>query len=166
MPAQRGPLAFVLDGLSRLLLFGVEKRRSRALWISALSFGALYVYAGSTWIWAASSRGPAAVTIGAKTFTEQYILSEILAQTIRDRTGAPTQLKQSLGSTVVFDALVSGQVDVYVDYSGTIWTTIMGRSDSPADRGVVIGNENASCRHRQPQLLDGGGSPGRSPSSL
>ncbi len=44
----------------------------------------------------------------------------------------------SLGSTVAFDALVSGDLDVYVDYSGTIWATIMKRGAPPDDRAVVI----------------------------
>ena len=65
--------------------------------------------------------------IGAKTFTEQYILSEILAGQIRPATVPRRAVVSSLGSTVAFDALRSGDIDVYVDYSGTIWTTLMHR---------------------------------------
>ena len=44
----------------------------------------------------------------------------------------------SLGSTVAFDALRSGALDLYVDYTGTIWTTIMKRSDVPDDPAIVL----------------------------
>jgi osmoprotectant transport system permease protein len=37
----------------------------------------------------------------------------------------------------VFDALASGKVDVYVDYSGTIWATIMHRGDVPSRETVL-----------------------------
>jgi osmoprotectant transport system permease protein len=38
----------------------------------------------------------------------------------------------------VFDALVSGAVDVYVDYSGTIWANVMKRTDVPRDRARLV----------------------------
>src|SRR5262249_18290765 len=66
------------------------------------------------------------------------ILSEIIAQQIRRQTGLPTEMRQSLGSTVAFDALRNGGLDVYVDYSGTIWATIMHRQALPADRSEVL----------------------------
>jgi osmoprotectant transport system permease protein len=78
------------------------------------------------------------VTIGAKAFTEQYILSELMAQRIARETGAPSRTLQSLGSTVAFDALRSGDLDVYVDYSGTIWATIMKRRSLPGGRLQVL----------------------------
>src|SRR5215510_1636113 len=79
------------------------------------------------------------IVIGAKTFTEQYIVSEILASTVREQTKRPVEVAQSLGSTVVFDALRSGDVDVYVDYSGTIWATIMHREAGAVSRNDVLG---------------------------
>jgi len=67
------------------------------------------------------------VRIGGKTFTEQYILVELVRARL-EQVGIAADVAQSLGSTVVFDALVNGDVDVYVDYSGTLWTTAMKRS--------------------------------------
>jgi osmoprotectant transport system permease protein len=66
------------------------------------------------------------IRIGAKTFTEQYILTELLRQRLAAR-GIAVELVSSLGSNVVFDALRRGELDAYVDYSGTLWTTQMGR---------------------------------------
>ena len=80
---------------------------------------------------AAGERGPIArVRIGAKTFTEQYILADVLRQRLAGR-GIASELVASLGSNVVFDALRRGELDAYVDYSGTLWTTQLGR-----DRGA------------------------------
>jgi osmoprotectant transport system permease protein len=53
-------------------------------------------------------------------------------------TGAATEIVSSLGSTVAFDALRAEEIDVYVDYSGTIWATIMRREEAAADREAVL----------------------------
>ena len=66
------------------------------------------------------------VRVGAKTYTEQYILAELLRARL-EAAGISVELAQSLGSTVIFDALVHGDVDAYVDYSGTLWTNVMKR---------------------------------------
>jgi osmoprotectant transport system permease protein len=78
------------------------------------------------------------VRIGSKTFTEQYVLSEILARKIEGETGLSTRVIESLGSTVAFDALVAGDIDLYVDYSGTLWATVMGRDTVQQDRQKVL----------------------------
>lgn len=70
-----------------------------------------------------------ALVIGAKTFSEQYILAALLRDRLADA-GIAATVADSLGSTVVFDALVNGDVDVYVDYSGTIWANYMKREDA------------------------------------
>ncbi|MFT3693217.1 MAG: ABC transporter permease/substrate-binding protein [Kofleriaceae bacterium] len=66
------------------------------------------------------------IRLGAKTYTEQYILVEIMKQRLA-KAGITVEVAESLGSTVAFDALAAGQIDAYVDYSGTIWTTQMKR---------------------------------------
>ena len=79
---------------------------------------------------AAGGFGGTPVTIGAKAFTEQYILAGLMEGVLGDA-GAQARRRENLGSTVAFDALVSGEIDVYVDYSGTLWATIMQREDMP-----------------------------------
>ena len=76
------------------------------------------------------------VRIGAKVFTEQYILAELLRRRLADR-GIAAELVESLGSNVVFDALRRGELDAYVDYSGTLWTTQLGR-DRGAPRWQIL----------------------------
>ena len=75
------------------------------------------------------------VVVGAKSFTEQYILAEVIESRLR-AAGAQTERRDNLGSTVVFDALRSGEIDVYVDYTGTLWANAMGE-DAPIGRHVM-----------------------------
>lgn len=76
------------------------------------------------------------VGIGSKTFTEQYILSSMFEQVLDDA-GIPARRSESLGSSVGLDALARSEIDVFVDYSGTIWANAMKR-DGPTDRDVVL----------------------------
>jgi osmoprotectant transport system permease protein len=127
----------VLDALARLALFGLERRRRSALRAAFAGIALLYAFAVAHASAGAFGGGSAAIVIGSKTFTEQYVLAQIVAQKITRDTGRTTTTKESLGSTVVFDALTNGELDAYVDYSGTIWATIMRRS-GPAERGRVL----------------------------
>lgn len=131
-------LALSLDGLVRGLLAGVT-RRSRGIVTACLAaFAALGLFAAMPAARALFAGGAAPVTIGAKTFTEQYILSRVLAGRVTRATGLPTRTLDSLGSTVAFDALKNGQIDAYVDYSGTIWATVLGHAEPGADRETVL----------------------------
>ncbi len=69
------------------------------------------------------------VRVGSKTFTEQYILAALVGDRLRTA-GLPVQRVDSLGSTVGFDALTNNDVDVWIDYTGTIWANYMGRGDT------------------------------------
>jgi osmoprotectant transport system permease protein len=131
-------LALLLDGLVWALGAAVQKRRRAWTRVVLAAIGALYVFTGATLISANQPTAERQVVIGAKTFTEQYILSEILSGQIQSATGAPTRVVSSLGSTVAFDALRSGEIDVYVDYSGTIWTTLMHRETVNLTRQEVL----------------------------
>jgi osmoprotectant transport system permease protein len=130
-------LALLLDQLIRLLELGLRGRR--VAFVVAVS-GLLGLYGVTAAAWGTERLGSSAraLSVGSKTFTEQYILSEILARTIESRTGRPARALQSLGSTVLFDALVSREIDVYVEYSGTIWATIMHRKGVSPGREAVL----------------------------
>lgn len=72
------------------------------------------------WVWGASSALAEDVRVGSKRFTESYILAQIIAQTAQ-AAGAKVQVLQGLGNTaIVYEALRSGQIDVYAEYTGTI----------------------------------------------
>lgn len=65
------------------------------------------------------------VVIGSKKFTESYVLGEI-AKRILDDAGIPAEHRQGMGGTIIlWQALRSGQVDVYPEYTGTIAQEIL-----------------------------------------
>ena len=65
------------------------------------------------------------VVVGSKNFTEQRILGELVAQTL-EAAGIPVQRKLDLGGTFVCDAaLRAGQIDTYVEYTGTALTAVL-----------------------------------------
>ena len=68
------------------------------------------------------------IVVGAKNFTESDLLAEIVAQQIERRTGLPVERRLHLGGTFVcHEAIVSGRIDVYVEYSGTALTAVLER---------------------------------------
>ena len=67
------------------------------------------------------------LVVSSKFFTEQVILAELLAQHIEARTGIPVVRKTNLGGTLlVHKAMLSGDVDLYVEYTGTALTAVLG----------------------------------------
>ena len=68
--------------------------------------------------------------IGAKNFSEQYILASAIERRLQ-AAGYRTERRDNLGSTVAYQALAAGDIDVYVDYGGTLWTNILQRTDMP-----------------------------------
>lgn len=75
------------------------------------------------------------VVVGAKAFSEQYILADLMQRRL-ETAGARVERRDNLGSAIVFDALRNNEIDVYIDYTGTIWATVMNRSE-PVDRYVM-----------------------------
>jgi osmoprotectant transport system permease protein len=118
-------LALGLDAL----LFGIERglagERPRLLRLSLAAVALLYGGLVGLSLRPHPGHGGAAgaLRIGAKTFTEQYILAEIVAQQIHRQTGRPTEVVSSLGSTMAYEALRGGEIDAYVDYTGALWKT-------------------------------------------
>src|SRR5713101_2794047 len=69
------------------------------------------------------------IIIGSKFFTEQVILAELLAQHIEAQTGIPVVRKTNLGGTLlVHEALLAGELDLYVEYTGTALTAVLNES--------------------------------------
>jgi osmoprotectant transport system permease protein len=131
-------LALLLDGLIHGLAVAVESRKRRPSLVAVAVLVALYVFTGASAVRGWLGNGERPVRIGGKPFTEQYVLSEILAGQVRRETGLAVEVFPSLGSKVTFDALEAGQIDAYVDYTGTIWATIMHRESTPATRDSVL----------------------------
>jgi osmoprotectant transport system substrate-binding protein len=78
---------------------------------------------------ACRSSRPTKITIGSKFFTEQVILAELLAQHIEAKTAIPVERKTNLGGTLlVHKAMEAGQLDLYVEYTGTALTAVLNES--------------------------------------
>jgi osmoprotectant transport system permease protein len=125
-------LALVVDGA----LAWAERRlrrgglRRRHILVSAVAAVALL---GALAVGGLIAARQAAVVVGSKNFTEQVILGELVAQAI-EAEGAPVVRKLNLGGTFVCDAGVrSGDLDVYVEYTGTAVSAIF-HEEVPRDR--------------------------------
>ncbi|HVJ02482.1 MAG TPA: ABC transporter permease/substrate-binding protein [Sphingomonas sp.] len=127
-------LALAVDALLGLAEHGIARRRRGLVWgsLAALLLGALVALAPA---WPAP-RGT--VTVGAKGFSEQYILARLIGHRL-EAAGYRVRYREGLGSAVAFGALAAGDIDVYVDYSGTLWTNQMRRTDVPARAAIVDG---------------------------
>jgi len=92
-------------------------------WRSALL---LMVVVAMTVFTSAATAQDGALRIGSKRFTESYILAEVLAQSVAPHARAAPVVRQGLGNTaIVYEALRSGAIDVYAEYTGTIALEIL-----------------------------------------
>jgi osmoprotectant transport system permease protein len=125
-------LALAVDQLLALMESGVGRRKHGRVWIGGLGI-ALIIGAALAPVFA---RPAATYIVGAKTFTEQYILEALIEQRLR-AAGLSARGRDGLGSVVIFDALKSGDIDVYVEYSGTLWANQLKRSESKPREEVL-----------------------------
>jgi len=73
-----------------------------------------------------ASCGRPAIVVGSKNFTEQLLLGELLAQQIERRVGVRVVRKFDLGGTLLaHEALASGAIDLYPEYTGTALTDVL-----------------------------------------
>ncbi len=117
-------LTLVVDQLLALMEHGVKAHRRAAVAGGGVGL-ALIVLAA---LLPGFAGAPATYVIGAKPFTEQYLLAALIEQRLAAN-GLSATGRAGLGSAVIFNALAAGDIDAYVDYSGTIWTNEMHRTE-------------------------------------
>jgi osmoprotectant transport system permease protein len=111
----------LLTWLERRLAPGRQPRSRRA----AVAMAAGAVLAAGALAGSAIGSDPATVVVGSKNFTEQVILGELLAQSL-ERRGIPVTRRLNLGGTFICDrAIRAGDIDAYVEYTGTALTAIL-----------------------------------------
>lgn len=94
-----------------------------------------------------ATREAAAIVVGSKNFTEQVILGEIVAQTIERETGLGVDRRLNLGGTLICErALASGDIDVYVEYTGTALTAVFHRPLTTDPQAVLAAVREAYAR--------------------
>jgi len=118
-------LALLADGLLTWLersLSPGHRRRRRTVAITA---AAAVIFAVAMTVNGLASSSADTIVIGSKNFTEQVILGELIAQTL-ERHGISVTRRLNLGGTFICDrAIRSGDIDAYVEYTGTALTAIL-----------------------------------------
>jgi osmoprotectant transport system permease protein len=135
-------LALVVDWALGLIEAAVVDRNTSRL---VIGLAVLVLGTAAAAVPPAGSHGRGYV-IGAKNFSEQFIIAELMAERL-EATGHVVERKQGLGSAVIFRALAGGDIDAYVDYSGTLWTNVLGRHDAPA-RDAMLDELTTALRER------------------
>jgi osmoprotectant transport system permease protein len=127
-------LALSVDRLLALAEAGVARRSMARLIGAAVG---LMLLAGASVVPVLAQGGPPALVVGTKGFEEQLILGALIENRLR-QAGFATERRDGLGSQLVFGALAASDIDVYVDYSGTVWFDDMKRSDLPGREQLLM----------------------------
>jgi osmoprotectant transport system permease protein len=135
-------LALIVDQALGLIEIAVARRDVARM---AIGLAVLVVGTAAAALPVLGSRGGGYV-IGAKNFSEQFILAGLMAERL-EATGERVARKQGLGSAIIFRALAGGDIDAYVDYSGTLWTNVLARTDTPP-RDVMLDELASALRER------------------
>ena len=143
-------LALAVDALLGLVERGIARRRRGAVWgaLAVLAIGAGVALAP---MWPS---GETRVVIGAKGFSEQYILARVIGHRL-EAAGYRVAYREGLGSGIALGALSAGDIDVYVDYTGTIWADTMKRTDVPPRAAIFAGVRDWAATTRGVTLLGG-----------
>ena len=129
-------MALAADGLLGML----ERRAARpGQWTwrgPAAAIAVFLVVVGAVIVRGFST--PHAVVVGSKNFTEQFVLGELIAQTLERYGGLTVDRRLNLGGTFICDrALRAGDIDVYVEYTGTALTAVF-KQPVGHDRAQVL----------------------------
>ena len=111
----------------------VRKRNRRAARAAfAISLGVALVLGGAAAAPAAPERAEATpIIMGAKNFTEQYVLGQLYTQALRAK-GLKVTYKENIGSTeIAAKALTSGRITAYPEYTGVMLSVTFGRQTTP-----------------------------------
>jgi osmoprotectant transport system substrate-binding protein len=73
----------------------------------------------------ASSNEDVTIKIGHKNYTEQRIIGQIFAAVIEDKTDYKTDVKEFGGTQIVFEAIKNDEIDLYGDYTGTLYASML-----------------------------------------
>ncbi|MCL2628888.1 MAG: glycine/betaine ABC transporter substrate-binding protein [Oscillospiraceae bacterium] len=88
------------------------------------------------------------IVVGAKYFTEQEILANVLELLIEEHTKLGTVSRTNMSSHVIFAAVTSGAIDVYIDYTGTIFGSYLNHTDDLSAQEVFdISSRELEVQH-------------------
>jgi osmoprotectant transport system permease protein len=137
-------LALLADALLAWLgrLASNRRRRFRRRWsrpaVATTAAATLVLLVIIVALAATHRAAPDTIIVGSKNFTEQIVLGELIAQTIQRHTNLTVERKLNLGGTLICErALMTGDIDTYVEYSGTALTAIF-KQPVVRDRRAVL----------------------------
>lgn len=120
-------LALIADALLGLIERGLANR-SRWQWGGGFVAVALGLAVA---LFAQIDRsGEDRVVIGSKQFSESIILAQLIGQRLESQ-GFAVEYRTGLGSAILHGAVASSNVDISVDYTGTVWANELKRTDNP-----------------------------------
>jgi osmoprotectant transport system substrate-binding protein len=94
------------------------------------------------------------IVVGSKNFTEQVVLGEIIAQQIENRLHVPVDRKLDLGGMLLaHQALLSNQIDLYPEYTGTAFANIL-KGSGVTDPAIVLERVRAEYARMHLEWLD------------
>jgi osmoprotectant transport system permease protein len=140
-------LALVVDQLLALIESGLRVRSRIRVTVGLAILATLMAAALAP----SFARTKSSYIVGAKTFTEQYVLAALISQRLQ-AAGLPATTREGLGSNVIFEALVNGDIDIYVDYSGTLWANQFHNAGI-APREKLLADIKATLAQRNITLL-------------
>ena len=148
-------LALLVDFMLALIEAGLAKR---SRWRLVAGVALLLAATAATFLPIAdgprSDRAARTIVVGAKNFSEQYILAALIEKRLREA-GYRTERRDNLGSAIAYRALAAGDIDVYVDYSGTLWANVLRRSDTPPAKEMLAVLAQELARRDKVLLLGG-----------
>jgi osmoprotectant transport system permease protein len=121
-------LALLVDlGLWWAQRLSGRRRQGGVRRVPVIAAGIVVMAGLATWA-AFAWRADDVIVVGSKNFAEQLVLGEIVAQAIERDTGLRVDRRLNLGGTLICDrALRSGDIDVYVEYTGTALTAVFNQ---------------------------------------
>jgi len=120
-------LALIVDALLGLIERGLAKR-SKWQWgggLVAVALGLIFALSAQL-----GDDDENTIVIGSKQFSESIILAQLIGKQLENK-GFEVEYRTGLGSAILHGAVASSNVDISVDYTGTVWTNELKRTDNP-----------------------------------
>jgi len=132
-------LAVVLDSAIGGIQWTVEQRmmgaRQKFSTRTKFAAAAIAVVVVAATTYGLASKSEADYIVGAKGFTEQYIIAGLIAAQLEDA-GYEVEQLTGLGTEIIYEAARNNSVDAYLEYTGTVWANHMNREDNPGREAI------------------------------
>ena len=104
----------------------LKRRRTRSKAILGVAAALLVLMVGNTAYHNLANTSDRSIVIGSKDFTENIVLAHLYGQMIEAHTDIDVDVEDNLGGTqVCYEALQAGEIDMYLDYTGTVYVSLL-----------------------------------------